>query len=91
MVNHERSRALHVVLLFLAFALHAVVGFFCLASGLVVPAPVVVLLLVAWLAMLAVLVVRRHQPWVALGVPFVAAALWVVVVQGGSVIFGWTA
>jgi hypothetical protein len=75
----------------LGFVLHLVVGFFYLVSGLLVPGPGVALLLLLWIGMLAVQIVRRRQPKVVLGIPFIAAAVWFVVVEGGSRLFGWTA
>lgn len=85
------KRSLAIAARIVGFGLHAIVGFFYLASGLVVPRPVVVVLVALWLALLAAMVIKRRQAWFVLGVPLAAAALWVVVVQGGSSLFGWTA
>jgi hypothetical protein len=75
----------------LGFVLHLVVGFFYLVSALLVPGPGVALLLLLWIGMLAAQILRRRQPKVVLGIPFVAAAVWFAVVEGGSRLFGWTA
>lgn len=72
--------------------LYLLVGFPYLASGLVVPYPWVFLLWAAWVGGLVVLVrvVRRAPIWtpaVAVG----AVAFWVLVVQLGDWLLGWTA
>ncbi|HEX2150019.1 MAG TPA: hypothetical protein VHI31_07620 [Actinomycetota bacterium] len=77
-------------ILILAMGLHLVAGFFFLVSGLAAPLWAVILLLVIWAALLAWGYSIRRKPLVLL-VPFAAAAVWFAVVQGGSMIFGWTA
>lgn len=78
-------------LLVVALGLHLVAGVFVLASGLVAPFPAVVLLVTIW-AVLGVIGFRnRRRPLVALMMPVAAAVAWFVVVQGGSMLFGWTA
>ena len=78
------------VILSLAMGLHLAAGFIFLVSGLAVPPWAVILLLVIWGALLAWGVRNRHRPHVLL-MPLAAAVVWFVVVQGGSMIFGWTA
>ena len=78
------------VILVVSMVLHLIAGFYFLVSGLVAPLWAVILLLVIWAALLAWGYSIRHKPLV-LVVPFVAAVVWFAVVQGGSMIFGWTA
>lgn len=78
------------VILVVAIALQLVAGFFFFASGLLAPLWAVVLLLVIWVGLTFWGYTIRHRP-VVLVVPLVAALVWVLVIQGGSMIFGWTA
>ncbi|HEX2180335.1 MAG TPA: hypothetical protein VHL54_12610 [Actinomycetota bacterium] len=78
-------------LLTVALGLHLVAGMFILTSGLVAPFPAVALLLLIWAGLGVVGLRNRHRPVVALMMPVAAAAAWFVVVQGGSMLFGWTA
>jgi UPF0716 family protein affecting phage T7 exclusion len=78
------------VILIVAVALHLVAGFFFLVSGLVAPWWAVLLLLAIWVAILAWGLRNRHRPHVLL-MPLAAAVVWFVVIQGGSMLFGWTA
>lgn len=89
----ERSKisARSWALLVVAIGLHLVAGVFILASGLVAPFPAVALLLLIWAVLGAVGLRNRHRPVVALMMPVAAAVAWFVVVQGGSILFGWTA
>lgn len=75
----------------LGFFLHLLVFFLFLVSGLLVPIPVVGLLLAIWLALLVLAVRWRKQAWRVLAIPGIAMLLWLVIVQGGSWVFGWTA
>lgn len=77
-------------ILVLAVGLHLVAGFFFLVSGLVTPWWAVLLLLAIWVVILAWGLRNRHRPHVLL-MPAAAAVVWFVVVQGGSMLFGWTA
>jgi hypothetical protein len=79
------------VMVVLGFILHLVVGFFYLASGLLVPGPGVAFLLGLWIGLLVLQMMRRKRPKVVLAIPFIAAAVWFLVVEGGSRLFGWTA
>jgi hypothetical protein len=78
------------IILILAMGLHLVAGFFFLASGLLAPLWAVILLLLIWAGLLAWGYRNRRRPQVML-MPLAAAVVWFVVVQGGSMIFGWTA
>ncbi len=80
------------VLAGLAAAAHLVVGFYYLAGGLVVPAPVLYPLWVLWVVLAAVLVrlVLRRSWWPA-AVPAVAAVVLVMTVTIGEQVLGWTA
>ena len=73
------------------FVVHVLLAPFFFASGLVVPAPLALGLVVVWVALLVAAIVRRKHPAFVLSVPGIAALVWFVVVQGGSWLFGWTA
>ncbi len=85
------STKARLVVVGLGFFLHLLVFFIFLSSGLLVPIPVVGLLLAIWLALLVFAVRWRKQPWRVLAIPGIAMLLWLVIVQGGSWVFGWTA
>lgn len=71
---------------------HVAVGFFYLASGLVAPLWAV-LVLWAWWAVLAVVLLRlavRRSWWTPL-VPLVAMASWYLVLFLGESVLGWSA
>ena len=72
--------------------LHLIVGWFYITTGLVAPGWAVVLLLTVWIA-LFVFVIRvwRSRPMWVLGVPFLAAAIWVITLLIGGTLLGWTA
>ena len=88
----DRSPVGPWLLAVLAAAAHLVVGFFSVLSGLAVPlyalAPLWLLwvALVFWLQRLAI-----ARSWWTPVVPLVMAAATVLVVAGGSALFGWTA
>jgi hypothetical protein len=73
------------------FVVHVLLAPFFFASALLVPVPVALALIVVWVALLVAAVVRRRHPAFVLAVPAIAALVWLVVVQGGSWLFGWTA
>lgn len=75
----------------IGLAMHVAVGFPYFFSGLLVPMPVAVGLWVVWGVLLGVAIARRDKPKYVLAVPGVALVLWFAVVQGGSLVFGWTA
>ncbi len=72
--------------------LYVLVGWFYVASGLVVPFPWFLALWAIWAVGFFVLikVFRAAPAWTPL-VPVVAAGVWVGFVQLGSWLFGWTA
>jgi hypothetical protein len=72
--------------------LYLAVGWIYLGSGLVMPYPWVYGMWAIWIAGLFVLirVFERSQMWTS-AVPIVAVVIWVVLVQLGSWLFGWTA
>jgi hypothetical protein len=78
-------------LLIIALLLHLVAGVFFSASGLLAPLPAVILLLAIWVGLLIVGIRQRQRPGRVLLIPVLDAAVWFAVVQGGSMIFGWTA
>jgi hypothetical protein len=90
-MEQSKIRAGEWALLIVALGLHLIVGFFVLASGLVAPLPAVLLLVAIWVVLAVVGFRNRRRPLVALMMPVAAAAAWFVVVQGGSMLFGWTA
>lgn len=77
--------------LVVALGLHLVAGFFLLVSGLVAPLWAVALLMAIWVVLLITGYRYRHRPLIVLMMPVAAAVAWFVVVQGGSMLFGWTA
>ena len=82
------SRVLGVI----GLVLYLAVGWLYLASGLVVPFPWLVGVWVIWAVGLLVLFrVFRASPRLTPLVPLAAVAVWVVVVQMGSWLLGWTA
>jgi hypothetical protein len=82
---------LGVLAVIVGLVLHLLVAPFFFAAGLIVPGPVAVLLVAVWVGLLIAAVLRRRQPRFVLSVPVIDAAVWFLVVQGGSWIFGWTA
>jgi hypothetical protein len=90
-VPANRKRAAVWVALAVAVPLHLAIGFFYVTSGLVAPLWAVLLLLAIWLGLCIAGYRNRHKPLVVLAIPVVAALVWFVVVQGGSMLFGWTA
>jgi hypothetical protein len=87
-----RPSLLYAVVAALALVAHLTVGLLYVSSGLVAPLWAVVLLLVLWAAQLVAcgLLLRRRSWWV-LAVPVVALALWVLLINAGSALLGWTA
>jgi len=81
-----------IVVAVLAGALHLVVGYFYLVSGLVVPG-YALLPLWAWWFVLAWVLVRLavRRSWWSAAIPFIAAATWFAVVFGGGALLGWQA
>ena len=73
------------------FGLHLVVGFFYLASGLVVPAPWLPVLWAAWCGFTAAAIVRRRQTTFVLLTPVAAALFLIVAVSLGGYFLDWTA
>ena len=81
-----------LVLGVVGIALYLAVGFLYLGSGLVMPYPWVFLMWAGWLTGLLVLVrVFQESPLWTPAVAVGALLIWVVVVQTGSWLFGWTA
>jgi hypothetical protein len=73
--------------------LYLVVGFFYLASGLLVPTwPwLVILVAIGAAGFVVALRLSADRWWVALAAPFVAALFWFVYVNLGGALLGWTA
>lgn len=82
---------LEVLAVIVGLVLHLLVAPFFFAAGLLVPGPVVLLQVAAWVGLLIAAILRRRRPRFVLSVPVIDAAVWFLVVQGGSWIFGWTA
>ncbi|HEX2053140.1 MAG TPA: hypothetical protein VHJ78_05350 [Actinomycetota bacterium] len=74
-----------------ALPLHLAAGFFYVTSGLVAPLWAVLLLLLIWVALGIAGFRNKHRPLYVLAVPVAAALVWLLIVQGGSTLFGWTA
>jgi hypothetical protein len=79
------------VVVVLGFLLHGLVLFPFLASGLVVPGPVVPGLLAVWAGLLALGIRRRSRPGWVLATPFLAIGFLLAVVTFGDLFLGWTA
>lgn len=73
------------------FVLLAPVGVMYIASGLVVPAPMIPVMWIVWLAFVGLAIWQRQRPWVVLATPFAAAAAWFAILSVGEAAFGWTA
>ncbi len=70
----------------------AVGAFPYLASGLLVPPGAVMVLMALWLLGLVwTLRIARHNPRWTPAAPVVAVLVWIILVQAGSAVFGWTA
>jgi hypothetical protein len=89
--EREMNPVLATVVTILGFLLLLVAGFFYLVSGLVVPAPWLIILWAIWVALAVYAIRNRHHPWRVFAIPFVAGGLWFIFVEGGSRLFGWTA
>ena len=79
------------VLLAVGFGLHVMILYFYLVAGLVVPAPYLFLLWIAWVALLVLAIRLRNNPWYVFATPFIGAALWIAVVLGLGSILDWQA
>lgn len=90
MPAHKMSAAAWAALV-VAVPLHLAAGFFYMTSGLVAPLWAVLLLLLIWIGLAVAALRNKHRPLFVLLTPVVAAVVWFVVVQGGSVLFGWRA
>jgi hypothetical protein len=67
-------------------------GFLYLASGLVAPLWGIALLWVIWLGLLWLLVRSwKRSAVTVLAIPFIAAAVWFLVISLGEAVFEWTA
>lgn len=86
MDNPSVAMALRV----LGFVLHAFVGFVYVSSGLIVPGLFLFSLWAAWGALLALAILKRKNALYVLATPFIAAALWLVVVPGLGGLLNWT-
>jgi hypothetical protein len=80
-----------IVVAALAGALHLVVGYFYLASGLLAPLYGLIPLWIWWVFLAWVLVrLARRGSWWTPAVPVVAAVTWWVVLSLGETLLGWT-
>lgn len=72
--------------------LFAATGLLYLTSGLVAPLWGIAVLWVIWIGFLVFLIRSwKGSPVVVLMIPFVAAAVWLLVIWIGDIVFGWTA
>lgn len=87
----SRSAPVRRVASWLGLLGHLAVLPYYLASGLVAPLWAIVLLLLAWLGLLAlaVLAVRARSAW-ALLIPVAALAVWWAGITAGELFLGWT-
>lgn len=74
----------------LGFVLHFVVGFVYVSSGLIVPGLFLFTLWASWGALLALAILKRKNALYVFATPFIAAALWLVVVPGLGSLLDWT-
>jgi hypothetical protein len=81
-----------LILGIIGIALYALVGVLYLASGLVMPYPWVFGMWALWIGGFVVVarVFSQSRVWTP-AVAVVAVGLWVIIVQLGSWLFGWTA
>lgn len=84
--------AAFVVAVIVAVSFHLVLGYLYLASGLVVPI-VVLILMLAWWAFLGWRVIHfaGNGSWWVLVPPMVALATWMIVLSVGDRYLGWGA
>ncbi len=81
-----------IVVAVLAGALHLVVGYFYLVSGLVVPGYALIPLWIWWLLLTWLLVrLALRGSWWTPVVPVVAIGTWWLVLVGGEQLLGWQA
>ncbi|MDH3499201.1 MAG: hypothetical protein OEM97_03685 [Acidimicrobiia bacterium] len=72
--------------------LHLVAGFFMLVSGLVAPPWAVLLMLFVWAVLLASGIrLWRVKPWVTIGFPVLAFAIWIGTIALGGAFLDWNA
>lgn len=75
-----------------ALVLHLALGLLLLVSGLIVPIPYLILLWIAWGALLVSIgFLAGRRPWRALLAPAIAGALYLAVVVGLGTLLDWTA
>ena len=72
------------------FALHLLVGFVYVSSGLIVPGLFLFPLWAAWGALLAMAIRRWQDASYVFATPFIAAALWLVIVPGVGSLLDWS-
>lgn len=84
-------RGTRLVAAILGTLLHVAVGFLITVSGLVLPLPVVVALLVVWTAGFVMLMRWREHSLRVIAIPIATAGVWVVVAWFGDSVLGWTA
>ncbi|MDX1659482.1 MAG: hypothetical protein R3343_11730 [Nitriliruptorales bacterium] len=82
--------ARHIALGF-GVLMHLMVGAFYLGSGLLAPPWAVLVLWAVWLLLAGVMWKERRRVVVVLAMPFVAAAVWGIVMWLGDTFLGWTA
>jgi hypothetical protein len=92
MTHPGTARFARWILAGVGLVLHLLVGVLYFGSGLVMPYPWVYIMWLVWfLAFVVVLwAVTRRTLWIPL-VPGLALVFWVVVVQLGAWLFGWSA
>jgi len=88
----DRTRVLGYLAAGLAMAAMAVIGVFYVSAGLVAPLWAVILLVLIWLALVAIGVAWfRRRPFHLLLLPVIAVLVWFVVITLGERLLGWTA
>ena len=75
-----------------SLVLFILVGSLYAFSGVLIPAGVVPLLWLVWIAHLVVVIRQwKKRLWVVVSAPLISYFFWVAAIQVGSLLFGWSA
>lgn len=66
-------------------------GWLVVVGGLIMPTWAVVALGAIWVGLLAVIVIRRNDPWWVFAMPVASIVLWFAAAFLGDTLLGWTA
>jgi hypothetical protein len=79
-----------VVMATVGLLLHAAVGVFVAASGLMMPAFAVLLMILLWVMALWFAILHRRRPLVVLVTPLATFGVWYLTGWAGETFLGWT-